>query len=32
MSDNETLEDVDHTPPNGESVSNVWERGDEGSD
>jgi hypothetical protein len=27
MSQKETLKDVDHTPPTGESVSNVWERG-----
>lgn len=31
MSEKETLEDVDHTPPTGESVSNVWERGNEQS-
>jgi hypothetical protein len=31
-SDKETLKDVDHTPPTGESVSNVWERGDEGGE
>lgn len=27
MEDNETLADIDHTPPAGESVSNVWIRG-----
>lgn len=29
MSDDtrDTLKDVDHTPPNGEPVSAVWERG-----
>lgn len=27
MKDNETLADIDHTPPAGESVSNVWVRG-----
>ena len=32
MSDKETLKDVDHTPPSGESVSNVWERGTESAD
>lgn len=32
MSEKRTLEDVDHTPPTGESVSNVWERGHEESD
>jgi hypothetical protein len=24
-----TLKDVDHTPPAGQPVSNVWERGSE---
>ena len=32
MSENQTLKDVDHTPPAGESVSNVWERGTEQAD
>jgi hypothetical protein len=27
MSEKETLKDVSHTPPTGESVSNVWDRG-----
>jgi hypothetical protein len=25
-----TLADIDHTPPTGESVSNVWNRGTDG--
>ncbi len=25
----QTLKDVDHTPPNGDSVDNVWDRGTE---
>lgn len=32
MAANETLKDVDHTPPNGESVTNVWDRGTESDD
>lgn len=32
MSDKPTLKDVSHTPPNGETVSNVWDRGDEQAD
>ena len=32
MSDKQTLKDVDHTPPSGESVANVWERGTESAD
>ncbi len=32
MSEKQTLKDVDHTPPVGESVSNVWDRGAEGAD
>lgn len=32
MSEKQTLKDVDHTPPAGESVSNVWERGTEQAD
>jgi len=24
-----TMKDVSHTPPSGESVTNVWHRGDE---
>jgi len=32
MSDTPTLKDVSHTPPDGESVSNVWERGTEEAD
>ncbi|MFQ3319233.1 MAG: hypothetical protein ACI8UR_002118 [Natronomonas sp.] len=27
MSDKQTLKEISHTPPAGESVSNVWERG-----
>ncbi len=27
--DKRTMKDVSHTPPNGESVTNVWERGNE---
>lgn len=27
--DRPTMEDVAHTPPTGESVTNVWHRGDE---
>jgi len=30
--DNRTMKEVSHTPPNGESVTNVWERGDESPD
>ena len=30
--DKRTMKDVSHTPPNGESVTNVWERGDESPD
>ena len=29
MEDTNTLGDVSHTPPHGEAVSNVWERGGE---
>lgn len=25
--DREPMKDVSHTPPNGDSVTNVWERG-----
>jgi hypothetical protein len=32
MSEPDTLEDVTHTPPTGDSVSNVWDRGHEGAD
>ncbi len=32
MEDKETLEDVSHTPPTGDSVSNVWDRGNERAD
>lgn len=32
MSQKQTLKDVDHTPPAGESVSNVWDRGTERAD
>lgn len=32
MSDKVTLKDIDHEPPAGESVSNVWERGSEQAD
>lgn len=32
MSKRATLEDVDHTPPTGDSVSNVWIRGLESDD
>ncbi len=27
--DKRTMKDVSHTPPNGDSVTNVWNRGDE---
>ncbi len=27
--DKRTMKDVSHTPPNGDTVTNVWERGDE---
>jgi hypothetical protein len=30
--DNEQLADVEHTPPHGESVNRVYERGTEGRD
>ncbi len=30
--DKRTMKDVSHTPPNGESVTNVWNRGDERND
>lgn len=26
------MRDVDHTPPNGESVTNVWHRGRDAAD
>jgi hypothetical protein len=29
MTENDTLKDVSHTPPNGEAVESVWERGPE---
>ena len=32
MTEKQTLKDVDHTPPSGESVDNVWERGAERAD
>lgn len=32
MTEKTTLKDVDHTPPTGESVSNVWDRGSKKSD
>jgi hypothetical protein len=32
MADSATLEDVSHTPPTGNSVSNVWDRGHEQAD
>jgi hypothetical protein len=32
MDDSATLEDVSHTPPTGNSVSNVWDRGHEQAD
>jgi hypothetical protein len=32
MSEKETLGEIDHTPPTGESVSNVWDRGTEQAD
>ena len=32
MEDNNTLGDVNHTPPAGDSVSNVWDRGNEQAD
>jgi hypothetical protein len=31
-SSNETMRDVEHTPPEGEDVTNVWERGIEDAD
>ena len=32
MPEHDTLEDVTHTPPTGDSVSNVWDRGHEQAD
>lgn len=32
MDEKDTLKDVDHTPPAGEPVSNVWDRGFEQDD
>lgn len=32
MADKDTLKDIDHTPPAGDSVSNVWDRGVESDD
>jgi len=32
MDEKDTLEDVSHTPPTGDSVSNVWDRGHEQAD
>jgi hypothetical protein len=32
MDDSATLGDVSHTPPTGDSVSNVWDRGHEQAD
>mgnify|MGYP006270783145 FL=1 len=32
MAEKATLKEVDHTPPTGESVSNVWDRGMEDDD
>ena len=32
MDDNDTLGDISHVPPTGDSVSNVWERGNESDD
>jgi len=32
MSDKDTLEDIDHTPPTGDPVANVWDRGSEQAD
>ena len=32
MEENDTLGDVNHTPPTGDSVSNVWDRGHEQDD
>ena len=29
MEENDTLGDVSHTPPTGDPVSNVWDRGNE---
>lgn len=29
MTDKDTLKDVSHTPPNGEAVEGIWERGTE---
>lgn len=29
MAEKQTLKEIDHTPPTGDSVSNVWERGTE---
>jgi hypothetical protein len=30
--DQDRMKDVSHTPPNGESVTNVWERGADAGD
>ena len=30
--DKRTMKEVSHTPPNGDSVTNVWDRGDEARD
>jgi len=32
MAEKDTLEDVSHTPPTGDSVANVWDRGHEQAD
>lgn len=32
MEEKETLEDVSHTPPEGDPVSNVWDRGHKRAD
>ena len=32
MEENDTLGDINHTPPTGDSVSNVWDRGHEQAD
>jgi len=32
MEEKDTLEDISHTPPTGDAVSNVWARGHEQTD
>ena len=32
MEENDTLGDINHTPPTGDSVSNVWDPGNKQAD